>query len=622
MRTLLWGQYPLQQTDFLVSDCQGKSIIVDGSPQNGVSQVLYDPALLDPAVFGYPGTSDAYNRDFFKILLSRIRAQIGHTPVLVRARLYLRELWNAPGTLGYTWTTGLFRLLTTPNWASVDHRYRDIGATTPWGGDAAIYAPVPGVDHNPAPFATKQWTGLAANPGEYWFFFDVSSELAFRLQSNSDLVFMAAAYPIGGVHAGTPQQQDGSYWKTAGKYPYLEIKYRLPIEFYACNADVSIDFMMPLDNSLDLDLGNLYLGAIERGQTSTPVSVRVKNLGSRLLAHLEVWDDWPEWQAPVANAGNAGNAALAYVTLAEFSVSQEYTVKFTSPTAYQVLAMAYKDNPTNLNSTYGTGGWTGAVGTDFVAPAGGLTIPAAAWSGTAVANDTIVIDVVGNTTDASWPYDSNTQVQIAKDNAGTPDNNTWRPIKAQRTSLAAGVTIDATSKTITVLHIDTSKWPNGTKVFIANTTTIDEGTVTGSTATSLTITFTISNNVYVIGAKVGSTLPIRGLGTSVIALTTGAAGASQTNPAYIPLVNASTLGFSAGQTIVIESSDDSTIKEIAVVSAADNTRILCTAYLTKDYTVGASVLQGASGEAVFWLRAVALMTTAEELKRVRLNART
>jgi hypothetical protein len=187
------------------------------------------------------------------------------------------------------------------------------------------------------------------------------------------------------------------------------------------------------------------------------------------------------------------------------------------------------------------------------------------------------------------------------------------------------VTIDATSKTLTVRHIVTTDWPNGTKVFVANATTIDEGTVTGQTATSLTVTFpSATGHAYAVGDKVGSTLPVRGLGTSLWAKTTGAAGASQTNPAYIPLTGALGLGFSPGQVCSIQSVDDTTLQEEFTIatSGVDNSRILALSLLQHDYTTGAMVIAGGTGEAIFWLKIVATATTLEERKQLRLAVRT
>ena len=399
-----------------------------------------------------------------------------------------------------------------------------------------------------------------------------------------------------------------------------------PIEFFKVKADGSIDLLGLLDNSTGLDLNSLYLGAVEVSQMSTPVSFRVKNIGNRALPHLEIWDDRPEWSTPAAGTGNAGDAALEYPTLADAAVSQKYTIKFTDPTNYQVLAQAYKDNSADLNPTYGTTGWTGAVGADFIAPSGGLVLTAAAWSGTAVANDTFVIYVTGNSTDTSWAADSNDQVEIARDNgSNAPDDDTWRPVCGQRTMLTAALTIDATSKVATVRHIDPTAWPNGTKVFVANATTIDEGVVTAQDATSLTITFpSATSNVYAPGDKVGSTLPIRDLDVSLWAKTTGAAGAGQTNAAYIPLLGAASLGFTPGQVCSIQDVTDPTLQEEFTIAAGgvDASHIQANALLTHDYGTGAMVIAGGTGEAQAWLRIVSTATTLEERKQLRLAVRT
>lgn len=619
MRSFNWGKYPAQHTDFSSRYIQGSSIILDGATSNGDnSGLLNDPTVrLDNA-----GTNGSDTRTLLKVALAKVRVSLGHTPVIVRASLVLFLESQNPG---YSVAQAFYRMVTIPDMTDASRRYADVSASIAWGGDPNIYGPVPGVDYLAAPFASitvpagqKHWGDSVS--------VDLTSELGYCLQANKDIVAVMMYTPFG--LPGNGQQMivvwyDATY---ANYYPFITVQYMNPVEFFACKPTGAIDLMKLLDNSTGLDLNSLYLGAVEVSQTSTPVSCRVKNIGSRALPHLEIWDDRPEWSTPAANTGNAGTAALEYPTLADASLSQKYTIKFTSPTAYQVIGQAYKDNSADLNPTYGTTGWTGAVGADFIAPSGGLTIPTAAWSGTAVANDTIVVYVTGNSTDITWAADSNDQVQIAKDNgSNAPDANTWRPVCGQRTILTGTVTIDATSKTLTVRHIVVADWPNGTKVFVANAATIDEGTVTGQTATSLTVTFpSATSHAYAVGDKVGSTLPVRGLGTSLWAKTTGAAGASQSNPAWIPLTGALALGFTAGMVCSIQSVADTTLQEEFTIAAAgvDSTHILALSLLANDYTTGAMIIAAGTGEAQFWLKIQATATTLEERKQLRLAVRT
>ena len=351
------------------------------------------------------------------------------------------------------------------------------------------------------------------------------------------------------------------------------------------------------------------------------------NLGKRTLPHVEVWDDSPEWTKPVAGTGNAGTAALAYVVCSESAaVSQKLTIKFTSPTAYQVQSLAYRDNGTDLHATFANDvGWNGTVGADLVLGLGGVTIPAAAWSGTAVANDTIIVYITGQSTDyANWPADSNAQVDMAKDSAGAPDATTWRNIKMPRTTLDAGFTVNSTGTlTLTTLQIAPANYPAGRRIAVANATTVDYGTVqAGATATSIPIQFdSATNNVYAVGAKVTCALVARSLGTKLWALSTGAAGAGQSNAAVIPLTGAQTKGFTAASTIVIQ--DVATgVQEEATIASVSDTQITCSALLANAYGSGAFVVQAGAGEVAFWNRIDALPSTVEELKRYRLNVRT
>jgi len=620
MRNFSFGVYPAQQVAFKGLRISGRSIIVDGTAVNDTNATEYDPSFL--RFLSHSSASASIEKPLIKIAMAIPRTSMGHSPVLVRVRLFV----FAPG-VGYTvqigqgWVQGLFRLLTAPDWADANYRYRDISGVIPWGGDAAIYSPVPGVDHHPVPFATLAIPTNPATPAQWWSF-DVTDEVAYHLAAGDDMAFMAAKHPI--KTFATSSDVLEVQWKgDSAHYPYLSFQYLLPIEFFACKLNGDIDLTQMLDNSIDLDTGNLYLGAVERGETGTPVACRIKNLGGRTLAHIEVWDDSPEWSTPIPDVGNAGSGVLDHVILAEASVSQKYTIKFTSGTAFQVKAEAYKDNASNLHPTFGNSGWVGDTGSDWAAPSGGLTIPTAAWSGSPQANDLIYVYVIGQTTDAAWPSDSNAQVEMTKDDAGDPDNGNWRPIKGQRTYTIGSHTIDATTKTINVRYIDTSKYPANTKIFVANAATIDEGYIQSCTATSITIVFgSVTNNVYAAGSKVCTTLPFRAVGTAVFDVSTGAAGVSQGNPALIPLVNAQALGFANTAKILIRDVDDPTITEEATIQAVDNVKITCTAYLTHDYVSGSLVMQAGGGEGKFWLRIVATGGTTEELKRVRLGVRT
>ena len=626
LRNLKWGGTDAQQADFYLALTGGRSQVVDKCSGDQVSATAYEGnyyAQICPSAG--MASNETRNRAFIKIAMAKLRAQLGHSPVIVAATYNAYQLQDQAMDANAPWKISLFRFLRYPDWSDCSMRYLDISASTPWGDDAGIYAPVPGLDHHP----TEIDNVLVPATGTVymqWWTWHVANEIAFVLAANLDLCLLQTYAPIGTKDAGGNPQYLFLVWKDAtrkGFWPYLSISYLMPVEFFGTKADNSIDLTNVLNNTLDLGVGNLFLGAVERGEIGTPIPAFVKNLSTRDLAHLEVWDDAPEWSTPAADAANTGDAALAYVTLLDTAVSQKYTIKFISATEYQVKGEAYGDNATNLHNQFSNAGWQGEVGTDWSAPSGGLTIPAAAWSGTAVANDVFVLYVHGQTTDQAWPADSGAQVEMAKDDAGAPDDATWRPIKGQRTRLADAVTIDSTTKTLTVEHIVTADWPAERKMFIADGTNIDEGHVDSCTATSITVHFgSATDHSYAVGAKVCSTLPFRDLTKSVRGVTSAAAGASQSNPAQIPLTGASTLGFTPASKIVIQSSADDDVFEEATILSADTSKIVCTAYLAHDYEAGATVLQGGGGEARLWLRLNTLLTTVEELKRVRLNVRT
>ena len=191
---------------------------------------------------------------------------------------------------------------------------------------------------------------------------------------------------------------------------------------------------------------------------------------------VELFDDHAEYTDPITRIGTG---QLDFVELAEAAVSQKYTPTFYSSTQFEVKAVAHRDNAVSLHPTINAdASWRGDVSTDFTAPQGGLTIPAIAWQAFGIAtSDEIEIAVTGNTTDTDWPADSNDQVEITKDNAGSADATAWRPIQGHREKTTAQTTIDATTKLIPTRKVEPTDWPVDTKAFIHDQTNINEGAI-------------------------------------------------------------------------------------------------------------------------------------------------
>jgi len=207
---------------------------------------------------------------------------------------------------------------------------------------------------------------------------------------------------------------------------------------------------------------------------------------------VEIFDDHPEWETPVQRAGT-GTGELDYVTLAENATSQLYTAVFYSSTQYEVKAVAYRDNAVSYHPNIDAdGSWRSDVNSTWNSPSGGLTISAAMWQKALISSgDEFEIAVRGNTTDTSWPADSNDQVQITKDSSGSPDATGWRVCTGHRERLTAPVTVDATSKFFPLRHVTAADWPASTPCFVHNASNIDEGTVTSTQVRALgTDTFT------------------------------------------------------------------------------------------------------------------------------------
>ncbi len=131
---------------------------------------------------------------------------------------------------------------------------------------------------------------------------------------------------------------------------------------------------------------------------------------------------------------------------------------------------------------------------------------------------------------------------------------------------------------------------------------------------------TANSNVYGAGARIGTTLPIRDVPASTFSTVDAASGVSEGTPARIWV--ASTTGMAATQDVFIQNPNDpdtAEVREIDSVQAGEYIDV--TVALTEDYPVGSLVAVIGSGEEAFWARPVAEVTTTEELKRLRFNAR-
>lgn len=597
---------------------QGRSIAVDGHSTN------YEGAgaQLDYDLISLAYNSTTRDRLVFRVDLSPVREAIGHTPVLVLAQLlFCSHPSGSPDVSGKYARIFPFQPSLVPDISgtgSATNRYRDKSELITWEGDA--YAPVPGKSVPAWDDYTDRIEMVETDPdGDQDIVWNVTADVRRALLAGTEWY---------GMIVGETYNSAWEFWGIGAspRWPWMRYWYLYQVEFFHAAADDQIDLTSMVDTGLEENL--FYLGALERGETGTPIKGFLKNFGDRDLDLVEIFDDHPEWSDPIQTDGT-GTGSLDYVELASNAVSQKYEIRFTSGSAYEIRATAYRDNPDNLNPTYGGAGWTGDTGSDFVAPDGGLELPSAAWGAGTLVNDVFEVYVKGNSSEASWPSDSGAMLQLARDDGGTPDDATWRPATGRRTKLTAGVTIDAATKTISVRHITAANWPAGTKIFIGDGTNLDEGVVQSATATTITIeSLAVTSNSYAAGAKVGTTLPVEGLTAAIWGTTTADAGASETpaNRIYLhgpwpEYADPSTLGFLVGQEILIAAAGAGDVKEYATISFVGGTYIDLDAVLTEDYPSGAIVMVRGSGEKPFWMRVVAPAGTTEELKQARLNIR-
>lgn len=469
MRVIEYGRYSTEYAGITARYIVGRSIVIDGSASNdaGTGSSTADEWFLRG------GDATGWSKLFVRTSLTTVRSLIGHTPVVLFAEL--RFAVNRADTPGDSYTIDFWETKLAPDFADCNYRYRDLSGGITWYGNA--YSPVPGRDLKAVAFDTQTIVAPATYATTWNGAVDVTTPLqdALRRGTNLEIMFWR--------RAGSTVVYIAWDYNSSVLRPYLRAYYLFPLEFFLSTTAGEIDLASMVDNLNDEN--PYYLGAVERDETGTPVKGFIKHFGSRALPLVELLDDHPEWADPVQSAG-AGTGSLDYVQLLGTAGSQKYTVKFSSGSAFEVKAEAYRDNIESYHPTYDADAtWQGTTGGDFTAPEGGLVIPQEAWQpGTAV-NDEFEVYVRGNSSDSTWPADSAGQTQITHDSAGSPVTANWRPISGRRTRTTAAVTVDSTTKKFPCKAIVDTDWPVGTRAFVGDGTNLHEGTVVAAQEATL-----------------------------------------------------------------------------------------------------------------------------------------
>jgi hypothetical protein len=693
MRYWQFGIFDSQASDFNRDNYGGFRSILSAA-QNDTNSVGTTEYNNDKSSDGYiPGANPLQYASVVDIAIAQIKAKLGQIPVLIRADLGMVCAETETNQLR------VYRMYHTWDIGDSNNRYSDITGVVPWYEDT--YAPYPGQDRESVPsYLGPSGEQMTLDVRVYM---TITNIVERALRDNTHILMYL-------WHIGN---YTSMYWKPAldSNRPTLEFYYLYPIEFYE-DSGGNIDYSSAIQEAED---GHYYIGAVERGQTGTATKGWIRNY-SGATQHVELLDDHPEFTTPVQRAGS-GTGLLDYVSLSEPAVSQLYTVVFYSATQYEVKAEAYRDNAVSLHPQIDAdASWRGAVGSNWTAPSGGLTIPAAAWQPGTLLNDEFEIGVRGNTTDTTWPADSNDQVEITNDDSGVADAAEWRPVTARREMSTNTVVVDATSEFFPVRFLVAAEWPVGNRCFIQDASNIDQGTITGVTerllgtetftgsglddmsdptgnyngnenrtyriqidangtpdtfswsrdgtttwiATGVPVTstptlledgvlldwaattghtigdywsfdadtwgvtvgsLTAGSNSYAAGSIVSTALPIRSLTAAVFTAISAASGASESPASRVHCDD--TTGFTQGDTIFVQQVANQGIYESATIATGgvQSTYLDLTAVLTNDYAIGDFVTKQGAGEEAFWMRPVATITTVEELKRLRLNAR-
>ena len=459
MRFWTFGNYASQHAAIHYQQFgSGNSIAVFGSTTD-VEQTVFNVDGTDFTIGVFPSANTQFRLLAVNVEKELLKAKLGQIPILVKVD------WGTfsynTGILGIT--TYIYRCINgrQPTQGDASNRYRDRTGLVTWYEDA--YAPVKGRDVEEPAALTIVGDNTYFNERKYW---DVTSIFERALRDNVDVDFILEMWNTGGGSWQTT-------YSAVGFWPIFNFYYFYPVEFYQSDGAGNIDLLAVVD---DLPGNEYYLGAVERGQTGAPIQGFFRNY-TNATQQIEIFDDHPENEEPVQRVGT-GTGLLDYVVLSDNSVSQLYTVVFYSSTQFEVKAEAYRDNATSLHPQIDADSqWRGAIGSDFSAPTGGLSIPAAAWQPGTLLNDEFEIGVRGNTTDTDWPADSNDQVEITFDDAGSADSAEWRPITGRRVKTTAAVTIDATTKLIPTRYVAPAEWPVGNKAFIHDLSNYDAGIV-------------------------------------------------------------------------------------------------------------------------------------------------
>ena len=695
MRIFEWGQAP---AEWAAWSCDRLLFRTPFGPWGDtINKIEADSEYNGETVrVGDYNSNASHYEALYWIDLEQVMAQIGQVPVLIEASIVFRNEATGPAGTYPVEVREIYTIWSRDN--VTDYKYDKALSLEWYQGKEHI---VRGWDIDKSPsysFDVVHESGLLEV--NHW---PVTTLLARALRDNIPLrVHMLSTFGSSGIIVHFNPASILSY------RPYLFIAYLLPIEFYQDDGSGNIDLSSPVD---DAPGSEYYLGAVEPGQTGVAVKCHIKNY-STLTQQAEIFDDHPEYDTPITRIGAT---VLDYVDLADNSVSQKYTAVFYSSTQFEVKAETHRDNTTSLHPQINADPtWRGAVGSDFTAPSGGLTIPSAAWQRGTANLDEYEIGVRGNTTDSAWPADSNDQVELTNDDSGSPDAAGWRPCLGRRELTTAQVTVDATSKRFPTRKVDPVDWPVTTRAFVMNVSTINHGqissveeaaigtpsfsgtgnddiTISGNyngtiedtlrikidgTSTPNTFTWsldggstweatgvdcstsdvllqdgiwvlwasttghvlddywdatltswavslsglTANSNVYNAVSRIGTTLPVRDVATSTFASVDEASGVSESNPSRVYLE--STTGFTGGQTVFIQSPASPDTAEYRVIDSVQSGQYIdLTVALTEDYDIGALVTVDGTGEASFWARPVAELTTAEQLKKLRFNIR-
>ena len=341
-----YGRWIAQQADFAYRWCWGKSKKVRGKNDNVVYAVgsgLLNGGGTNGISLALAGSTGIDGFAILSIALQTIRAQLGFSPILVRAAIKFQKgtTYDSPAV-----TLHAYRCFAAVDVTDCNNRYRDSTGSLEWGGVGwEPYWPIPGTDIGATEMASAALPAISGSAlSGYVYEISILPEILDKLRSGGDALVYFDITGAETNYIGLSMDPD--------HHAYLDFAWMFEVEPFQALPDGTIDLASSVDGGTAGD--SLYLGALERSSIGSAVKTFWRNNTTLAIPHIEIIDDHPESSIPLKTVDGGGTAAgLDYVAPISSAVSQLYTVRVLAGGAtFEVKAVAYRDVSTSYHSTF------------------------------------------------------------------------------------------------------------------------------------------------------------------------------------------------------------------------------------------------------------------------------